>query len=144
MRPQKDYENSRHGQHINKTKIITRIPYHTQASQHHTTLAPCCSSCKQPGGMTNTTRECVREGSPECSNCRAVSVAYTLKGEVQKDTPISTLSGPQECSNHIGERIYKFSIVSYLRPSHTRSGESPGQGLCVVQTSVYAKKEYCK
>ena len=138
--PTKDYENGPYGQHVNKTKIRTKIHLRTQTSQHHTKLAPCCSSYEQPGGYDETTKECVRGGSPERSNCRAVSVAYTLKGEVLKDTPISTLSGPRERSNHIGEQIYKFSIVSYLRPSHTRSGESPGQGLCVMPTSVCAKK----
>ena len=101
-----EYENSPYGQHINKTKIRTKIHFRTQTSQHNTKLAPCCSSYEQPGGYDETTRESFWEGSPECSNCRAVSVAYSLNGEVQKDTSISTLSGPWECSNHIGERIY--------------------------------------
>ena len=52
MRPHEEYENSPYGQHINKTKISTKVHFRTQTSQHHTKLAPCCSSYEQPGGMT--------------------------------------------------------------------------------------------
>ena len=68
--PTGEYENSPYGQHINKTKITTKIHFPTQTSQHNTKLAPCCSSYEQPGGMTKR---------PERASEKAHQSAQTAK-----------------------------------------------------------------